>query len=720
MKIIFIKICIYRTYYVRLLVTVPATDSSVPSDIAKNGEQYVERNFVNISFPKTNQCCFQPNWIKKYPWLEYSVQRDAVYCYPCRQFPTSSMSHNRDVTFTVDGFRNWPSALQTKKGFARHERSNYHISAAASWKDKIARDGQQKKITQLLSDDVLNLRRHYAKSILDIVIFLASNELAFRGHWDMDSKTEDGLFQSLFDFSWKKDETLQKAVSIIPKNATHTSPEIQNELIASAVACMRQAIVEIVNSSDYFALYVDGTKDRNGVECISIAARYIFDGKPCESVLGMELCEDLSAQGISNVIIKSLDAYKIDTDKLLSQCYDGAFVMSGELGGVQTILQEKFQRRIPYIHCFSHRLHLVVIEAVKKIDLIKIFFDQSMLVYKFFKQYKVKKIYEGTSLKKLIATRWEGHLQTTTAISDNFVEILKCLREIAEDGRSRGLDGDDIATATGIQACISKPEFVYMMVFLKDLLEILKPADKILQAREVGYVDAVPVIAAVLEKIEELRTEGKYEVLKGKAHQIILDANVQRRRNRRRSCSIDEYETARNDLIEAAYFKALDIVISEMKRRFDENDEILLALSNSIKMDLTSLRPLAVLNRIELPSKSELEVAKTYLDAQRTKDEDEESEEKTILQYLFPVRAAFPAVFKLFCAIESFPCSTTISECSFSCLARVGILGRMNMTNERLRNLSFLAFEEKQLRKISPETILRHFNDVKNRRLQIF
>lgn len=522
----------------------------MPSDISKIGEKYTEKKFKKISFPKTNQRSFQPNWIQRFPWIEYSVERDAVFCYPCRQFPTSSKSHNRDATFAVHGFRNWPSALQTKKGLARHEQSNYHISATASWKDKIAREGQNKEITTLLSDDVLKLRRHYAQSILDIVIFLASNELAFRGHWDIDSKAEDGLFQSLFDFSLRKDETLQKAVKIIPKNATHTSPEIQNEMIASAVVCTRQAIVELVNSSDYFALYVDGTKDRNGVECVSIAARYILNGIPCESVLGIEVCNDLSAQGISNVIIKSLEAYKIDTEKLLSQCYDGAFVMSGDLGGVQTILQQKFDRNIPYIHCFSHRLHLVVIEAIKKIDLIKIFFDQSMMIYKYFKHYKVKQLYEGTALKKLIATRWEGHRQTTAAISDNYLQILKCLRDIAENGRSHGLDGDDIAMATGLMACISKPEFVYMMVFLKNLLDILKPADKVLQSREIGYVDAVPVIAAVLEQIEKLRSKEAYEVLEQKAHQIMLDANVQPRRNRRRSCSIDDYEVARGGVLQ--------------------------------------------------------------------------------------------------------------------------------------------------------------------------
>lgn len=152
-------------------------------------------------------------------------------------------------------------------------------------------------------------------------------------------------------------------------------------------------------------------------------------------------------------------------------------------------------------------------------------------------------------------------------------------------------------------------------------------------------------------------------------------------------------------------------------RRFDENDDILITLSVAREMKLDSLKPLAELNRIQLPGMSELEVAKNYLVG---KEADEESREKSYLQRLFPVREAFPSVYKLFCAIETFPCSTTISECSFSCLARVGILGRVHMSNERLRNLSFLAFEEKQLQKISPEKILRHFNDLKDRRLQIY
>lgn len=258
-----------------------------------------------------------------------------------------------------------------------------------------------------------------------------------------------------------------------------------------------------------------------------------------------------------------------------------------------------------------------------------------------------------------------------------------------------------------------------MMVFLKDVLEILKPADKILQSREIGYADAVSVIQAVLDEIEEHRD--KFDMLQTKVLRITSDAGIVPAINNRRR-SVHEREAERADKIKSAYFKALDIIITEMNRRFHENNEILIALSTSRKMDLNLLKPLAQLNRIEMPSSSELEVARKYLESHWSSDDcqTDESNEKDVLKHLFPVRAAFPAVFKLFCAIESFPCSTTISECSFSCLARVGILGRVHMSNERLRNLTFLAFEQKQLANISAETILQYFNNMKNRRLQLY
>lgn len=124
--------------------------------------------------------------------------------------------------------------------------------------------------------------------------------------------------------------------------------------------------------------------------------------------------------------------------------------MSGHLRGVQTILQEKLGRSIPYIRCFSHRLHLVVVDAIKQIDLIKTFFEQTNMLYKFFQLYIVKKIYKGKTLKRLIVTRWEGHHRSTQAIYENVNEIISFFQSISDDSVEHGLNGEEIATSTGI------------------------------------------------------------------------------------------------------------------------------------------------------------------------------------------------------------------------------------------------------------------------------
>ena len=44
---------------------------------------------------------------------------------------------------------------------------------------------------------------------------------------------------------------------------------------------------------------------------------------------------------------------------------------------------------------------------------------------------------------------------------------------------------------------------------------------------------------------------------------------------------------------------------------------------------------------------------------------------------------------------------------------------RLSMTNKRMRNLAFLAFESKRI-KISFDTVLRKFDDAKERKVQLF
>uniref|UniRef100_A0A1X7SZ39 TTF-type domain-containing protein n=1 Tax=Amphimedon queenslandica TaxID=400682 RepID=A0A1X7SZ39_AMPQE len=48
---------------------------------------------------------FQASWYTDYSWLEYSIERDAVYCFPCRFFGIAA-----DQSLTRVGFSDWKHA----------------------------------------------------------------------------------------------------------------------------------------------------------------------------------------------------------------------------------------------------------------------------------------------------------------------------------------------------------------------------------------------------------------------------------------------------------------------------------------------------------------------------------------------------------------------------------------------------------------------------------
>lgn len=87
-------------------------------------------------------------------------------------------------------------------------------------------------MVERLSTNVLEKRRFYMKAVIDVIIFLTTNEIALRGNWNIDSRTEEGIFRNLVEFKLKDNVELQNCAKIMPKNATYLSPDIQKELIA--------------------------------------------------------------------------------------------------------------------------------------------------------------------------------------------------------------------------------------------------------------------------------------------------------------------------------------------------------------------------------------------------------------------------------------------------------------------------------------------------------
>lgn len=709
------------------------SNSNEPTDISPKGSTKIEQKLDNYTLPKQDDGrSFQFKWLKTFEWLEYSKEKDAAYCYPCRKYATSSA---RDI-FCLTGYNKWSKALAKQQGFKKHETSNTHLSAMLAWKEHAVRLANNSEISSLVNDTVLEKRRYYVKEIISIIWFLAKNECAFRGDWDKENHEGSGLFLNLFKYMLDKDEVLNKCQDVMPKNALYTSGEIQNEMIHIIASSLREMILEEMQRASFYTLMADGTTDKNGDEIFSIAFRYIVDGKPVESLLCFEKAEEKTADALSKLIINQIENHSIDSTKIVSQSYDGASVMSGHIGGVQTLIQNHYSQVIPYIHCISHRLHLVVVEIVTKNDACRLFFDQIKLFHDFFKRHKIQKMYEGSRIPLIIEQRWSGHHKALQSIKANIELLVESLIKIKEE-TAHNLDAEDVALAIGLLTTTVNRKFIFLMEFLSNLFGIMEPANQILQRRDIGYRQAMPVIQSVKISIQQMRHDSTFNDIMNEANKTLKNIGYDPEpqhpiRRRRRSTLLNDSivmstlgERDTDDEIislKRIYNEIIDTVISEMTRRFDQNNDILLAIESandflSDDFDFDKLQPLTALN-LTLPTRGEIGVAKIYLLNKRD-EEKEKKPKKSFLELLFPCAAAFPATYRMFEAIETFGSGTTTNESSFSALSRIDTMRRRSMTNQRLRDLSFIAFEKKRMDSLKIDNILRKFAE-KTRRVQLF
>lgn len=704
---------------------------------------------------------FQTDWYKRYEWLEYSIERQSAFCFACRKHGTGSAEHLKK--FTVQGFNKWRQALgDPKKGLVQHETSTIHSNAMMAWRQKNVRLETNKTVSMMVSHDVLENRKYYLKSIAEIVQFLASNELAFRGTYDKSEQEEHGLFMNLFKYTVKKDSKLAKIENEIPKNATLRSPVAQNDAINLMATMVSEKIAEEVQNSDAgkFTLLGDGTRNKSRVENISCAVRYVKDGKPEEHLLVIKSTEKLDANSLTDVLLAALAEWKLDPTNIVSQCYDGASCMSGEHGGVQKILQNRLNKTIPYVHCKNHRLHLVVVDLVSGIDSLSVFFDRLGVLYNFFSQFKVDKVYDGTSLKRVIATRWSGHYDSTVAVVKNYSEILAAVDLVS---KSHGeFDAEDVAIATGLSKILREESFKFCAVLMKKVLGILQPADGSLQDRETDINESINLINTSVKMLQELRSDKSYTELMEQMnnlseeesagmpneiesmdtdekrteepannHNLAQAAELSRpKRKRTVTKRLTDYyvteplqqtmgEAANADVADVPdwkkplMFEVIDKVLVEMKVRFTDSSWLytsVRALSrNSDKfLDRETLLPLNRNLNIDIPSAAELEVAKNYL--QDHVEVQKHQDSNYVLKELYQQRKAFPMVYKLAATVASFGSSSAVCESGFSVLSRVDRPTRRSMLQQRQANLVLLGFEKGFTGEIDMDTFVKRFS----------
>lgn len=86
--------------------------------------------FPSTTFGKQSRS-FSAKFYQIYPWLEYSVKHDSVYCFSCRHFASKAVlpGHGEEIFLNL-GMKNWKKIAEKLE---KHATSAFHIANTEKW-----------------------------------------------------------------------------------------------------------------------------------------------------------------------------------------------------------------------------------------------------------------------------------------------------------------------------------------------------------------------------------------------------------------------------------------------------------------------------------------------------------------------------------------------------------------------------------------------------------
>lgn len=478
---------------------------------------------ANQDIPQGKQNRFSPRWYNEYPHLEYSIKKDAVFCFVCSLFHDAPSKEKADPSWISTGVRKWhkmKSVGKNKQGkLAQHFSSQSHKASLAEYCHYLKKTkhvdiqlDKAKRAAQIQEAEDLECNRKVIHILLDIARTLARQALPFRG-----DSNEEGNFYQLVLLVSRHVSSLRRWITdkrMNPYHATYLSPQSQNEFIALLEAELREKVVEEVKSAGMFSVMADTTPDEEHTDRLSVVLRYVNDaGKPTERLLDVRETVDKTGLGQAKDILSTIEQCGVDTDDLCFQSYDFAAAMSGEFNGAQQKLSEIVGRDIPYIPCQAHRCNTVIEHSCNASVIVREMFDILQALFVFFtsstKRFQplkeeITKVENCLMLRNLSKTRWSARAESIQAVWTSFDVIVDVLQQITNKA-----DQQTQTQAMGLRKRMLSLDLVIALMFMKNIAYKTKRLVVQLQTVELNILDATSLVEATLSIMEKIRADDK-------------------------------------------------------------------------------------------------------------------------------------------------------------------------------------------------------------------
>uniref|UniRef100_A0A8R7THM1 TTF-type domain-containing protein n=1 Tax=Triticum urartu TaxID=4572 RepID=A0A8R7THM1_TRIUA len=317
---------------------------------------------------------FNPDWYDDYAyWLEYSEKEHKAYCLCCYLFRDNIKdSHHGHDAFVVEGFNCWNKTER----FVTHvgDRNSFHNRALKDCEDLLKQDQSIPAAWNRQSQTEKNEHLIRLNAAIDVCRYLLHQGQPFRGHDESKDSENKGNYLELMDYTIKQNDVVAKAFKNAPNNNQMLSPKIQRDITECfAKEVLGHVMKEIGNG--VFSLLVDECRDVSDKEQMAVVLRYLDKcGLVQEKFVGVVHVEETTASYLKSCIDLLFSQLGLNLEQVRGQGYDGASNMSGEFNGLQAKIMNE-NKSAYYVHCFAHKLNLVVVAIAKKIFEVGDFFD---------------------------------------------------------------------------------------------------------------------------------------------------------------------------------------------------------------------------------------------------------------------------------------------------------------------------------------------------------
>ena len=644
---------------------------------------------------------------ERFQWLTGSESHCKLYCWECLLFAS-----DRHGVWSHTGFANL-SCLS--KAGTRHQSTAGHLQATVLLKTfgatrvDLQLDEQARRAT-VLHNEKVKKNREILKDLIDCVAFLGKQELSFRGHDESADSTNKGNYVELLNLLADRNSDLQYHLST-NRVFTGTSGKIQNDLIYAIGEVMGEEIRMEIKKAPFVAVMVDETTDVGNAAQLSLVLRYVTDSGVKERFIRFEdVTSGKRADDIAALIFRFLEEHECSLDKLVAQCFDGAAVMASGLNGVQAKIKERAPMAL-FIHCYAHRLNLVLTQGASKLKECKIFFANLNGLAAFFSRSpKRTQLLDEICKRRLpnvSPTRWQYTSRLVNTVFEQRVALKELFNHILENHDE--YDGDTVNMADGFKARLDDFEFYFL---LETFNGIFNHSDVLFGILQKQTLDVQFCLTRVNEFCDTVERERQ------RFSQIYDDTASACSPSARRGPRAAQQDPRTH--YQQLHSKILDNILCQIRNRFQDHEKLMF-LSLLDPQHFPTYRkkfPQAALSSLTNSHGTlfDLSKLKTELTVMYAMTDFEGKSPSDLLNFLQQknLNEDMGQLYKLACVAVTIPVSTASVERSFSALKRIKTYSRNATGQTRLSALASMSIEKNIL------VELKRTDTLYNRVIEVF